>query len=395
MIMAPRLLLALLLGAVLFTASGSAATPAQVWPQFHYGSAHTGYNAAERGLTRTNVKRLRRAWAGLATASIEGSPAVYGGLVFIGSDDNTMHAYRVANGSEAWSRRLEGNSGFSASPAVGGDTVFAFTSSSIVTALDASSGSPRWSKPVSSILGGFPGSPTVAGGIVYVVPNELVALDAATGNVRWSRAGVGCFLCSPAVANRTLYVGAGPASARTLLALDAVTGAQKWSFRPQADTSFSWSASPAVSGGRVFQAAYVQRAEKKAYSMYAFSAASGKRLWKTATGSSQFLTSSSPAVANGLVYYMSPAGTLVALRAKTGKRVWSKVFPPNASSPAVAGGVVYFGAGVTVYGLDARTGKKLWAAKMSADPADPAVAGGTLYAGSGDGITYAYRLPAG
>jgi outer membrane protein assembly factor BamB len=391
MIMAPRLLLALLLGAVLFAASGSAAPPAQVWPQFHYSAARTGYNAAERTLTRTNVRRLRRSWAGLATASIEGSVAVDSGLVFAGSDDNTVHAYRIGNGSEAWSRRLDDGAAFMASPASTRGLVLAYSSASIVTALDAASGAPRWSKLVSETEGTFPGSPTVAGGIVYVVPDELVALDVATGNVRWSRPGVGCFLCSPAVANRTLYVGAGPASGRRLLALDAATGAPKWSFRPQSGSSFSWSASPAVSGGRVFQAAYVQRSGKKAYSVYAFNASSGKRLWKAAVGSSQFLTSSSPAVANGLVYYMSPAGRLAALRATTGKRVWSKVFPPNASSPAVAGGVVYFGAGVTMYGLDARTGKKLWSTKTSADPADPAVAGGTLYVGSGDGITYAFR----
>ena len=394
MIMAPRLLLALLLGAVLFAAAGSAATPAQVWPQFHYNAAHTGYNAAEHTLTRANVKRLRRAWAGLATASIEGSVAVDGGLVFSASDDNTVHAYRVGNGTEAWSRRLDAAGAFMASPASATGLVFAYSSTSTVTALDAASGATRWSKVVSATEGAFPGSPTVAGGIVYVAPEELVALDATTGDVRWSRPGVDCFLCSPAVANRTLYVGAGPAAGRKLLALDAATGSPKWSFRPASGTGFSWSASPAVSGRRLFQAAYVQRSGNKAYSVYAFNASSGKRLWKAGVGSSQFLTSSSPAVANGIVYYMSPAGRLFALRATTGKRVWSKVFPPNASSPAVAGGVVYFGAGVTMYGLDARTGKKLWSARTSADPADPAVAAGTLYVGSGDGITYAFRLPA-
>jgi outer membrane protein assembly factor BamB len=36
-------------------------------------------------------------------------------------------------------------------------------------------------------------------------------------------------------------------------------------------------------------------------------------------GSSQFLTSSSPAVANGIVYYVSPGGRIYALRASNGK----------------------------------------------------------------------------
>lgn len=401
MIMAPRPLVALLLGAFVLASAGAADVALPTWSQFHDNAAHTGYNASERALTRKNVKRLRRAWAGLATASIEGSLAIGGprrNLVFVGSDDNTVHAYRVGDGSEAWSRRLDATPAFMGSTATGLDLVFAYSSASVVTALTAETGEPRWSRSVSSVVGAFPGSPTIAsttaGITVYVVPYELVALDAATGTVRWSRPNVGCFLCSPAVAGKTLYIGAGPASGRKLLALDATTGDARWSFKPQAGADFSWSASPAVSGGRVFQAAYVGRGGK-AYSLYAFNASSGKRLWKTRVGSSQFLTSSSPAVANGIVYYVSPGSRIYALHATNGKRLWSRAIAPSASSPAVAGGVVYFGAGVRMYGLDARTGKKLWSAKTSADPADPAVAGGTLYVGSGDGITYAFRPPAG
>lgn len=394
MYMAPRMVLALLLGAVLLVSSGAAAT-STVWPQFHFNAAHTGFNAGEKTLTRKNVSRLRQAWAVPAGSSIEGSVAVDAGLVFVGSDDNVLHAYRLDDGAEAWSRPLEDHTAFVASPAATGDTVYAYSSSAVVAALDATSGATRWFKVVSDVRGIFPGSPTLSGGIVYVVPYELVALDAATGDVRWSRNNVGCFMCSPAVANGTLFVGAGPASGRRLLALNAGTGAQLWSFRPQGGTAFSWSASPAVSGGRVFQAALVQGKGTKAYSLYAFAASSGKRLWKTRVGSSQLLTSSSPAVADGVVYYMSPGSRIYALRAKDGKVLWSRAVATSASSPVVAGGVVYFGAGLTVYGLDAKSGKTLWRGRTTSDPADPAVVGGTVYIGSGDGITRAFRLPAG
>jgi len=174
-----------------------------------------------------------------------------------------------------------------------------------------------------------------------------------------------------------------------------VTGAERWSFRPHAGRDFSWSASPAVSGGRVYQAAFVQRGGGKAYSLYAFAAASGKRLWKVRVGASQFLTSSSPAVASGVVFYVSPGGRAYAIRASSGKKIWSKTIAPSASSPAVAGGVVYLGAGITMYALDGRNGKTLWRARTSSDPGDPAVFGATLYVGSGDGTVYAYRIPAG
>jgi outer membrane protein assembly factor BamB len=303
-----------------------------------------------------------------------------------------LHAYRL-DGSEAWSHTLSGAAKAVASPAIGAQSVFGITDASVVTAFDAGAGTQRWRVRVSDVLGAFPGSPTVAGGLVYAVPYELVALDQQTGAVRWARRNVGCFLCSPAVANGTLYISGGPAVGKRFLALDAATGAERWAFRPQAGRNFGWSASPAVSGGRVFQAAFVSPRGQKAYSLYAFSASTGKRLWKVRVGSSQFLTSSSPAVANGVVFYVSPGKRIYALRASNGKRLWSRAILPSASSPAVAGGVVYFGAGITMYGLDTRNGKTLWHARTSSDPSDPAVFGGALYVGSGDGTLYAYRLP--
>ena len=378
----------------LAAAPGAAEVGPPAWEQFHYDAAHTGFNGRERAVTRANVHKLSRIWAVQTGSSIEGSVAVSQSLVFVGSDDNTLRAYHL-DGSLAWSRALGAGARFVATPALVGDTVFGYTSSSIVTALDAATGQPRWSRPISSTQGAFPGSPTAAGAVVYAVPNELVALEATTGSVRWTRPDVGCFLCSPAVGSGSLFIGGGPAVGRRLLALNPATGAARWSFQPQGRSNFSWSASPAVSGGRVFQAAFVQRGGTKTYSLYAFSASSGKRLWKDSVGSSEFLTSSSPAVAYGRIYYVSPGNRIYALRATDGKRLWSKAIAASASSPVVAGGVVYFGAGLTVYALDSRTGKTLWRAHTTSDPADPAVFGGSLYIGSGDGTLYAYRLKSG
>jgi eukaryotic-like serine/threonine-protein kinase len=378
----------------LAAAPGAAEIGPPFWEQFHYDAAHTGFNGRERALTRANVHRLRKVWAVQTGSAIEGSVAVSQSRVFVGSNDNTLRAYHL-DGTLAWARGLGAGARSVATPALIAGTVFGYTNSSVVTALDAATGQPRWSRPISSVQGAFPGSPTAAGGMVFAVPYELVALDAETGSVRWTRPDVGCFLCSPAVGSGSLFVGAGPAAGRRLLALDPATGAVRWSFRPQGGSSFAWSASPAVSGGRVFQATSVQRGATKTYSLYAFRASSAKRLWKASVGSSEFLTSSSPAVAYGTVFYVSPASRIYALRAANGKRLWSKAIATSASSPVVAGGVVYFGAGLTVFALDARTGKTLWRARTTSDPADPAVFGGSLYVGSGDGTLYAYRLKPG
>src|SRR6266540_4117338 len=233
------------------------------WSQFHFNAAHTGANPQERTLGPGNVGRLAQAWSRATGAAVESSAAVSGGIVYVGSDDGRLHAYDTANGTERW------------------------------------------------VEGLFPGSPTVAANVVYAVVEDLAALDTRTGAVLWTRSGAGCFVCSPPVAGGVLYLGAGPAAGRRLLALDAQTGAQRWSFKPHVVGDFSWSASAAVAGGREFIAGWAtptRTAKQKAYALYAFDAASGAKQWKLAVGKSKYLTGSSPAVARGVVYYASPGG---------------------------------------------------------------------------------------
>ena len=54
------------------------------------------------------------------------------------------------------------------------------------------------------------------------------------------------------------------------------------------------------------------------------------------------------------------------------------------SSPAVANGVVYFGSDDNVYALNASTGAKLWSYATEAVDSSPAVANGVVYFGSDD-----------
>ena len=71
---------------------------------------------------------------------------------------------------------------------------------------------------------------------------------------------------------------------------------------------------------------------------------------------------SSPAVANGVVYFGSDDDNVYALNATTGARLWSYRTDGNVdSSPAIANGVVYIGSNDwNVYALNASTGAKLW-----------------------------------
>jgi len=108
---------------------------------------------------------------------------------------------------------------------------------------------------------------------------------------------------------------------------------------------------------------------------------------------------SSPAVANGVVYVGSRDRNVYALDASTGALLWNYFANQGSSSPAVANGVVYVGtsypSGWYVYALDASTGALLWSynPERFGVESSPAVADGMVYVGCDDGNVYAFGLP--
>ena len=91
---------------------------------------------------------------------------------------------------------------------------------------------------------------------------------------------------------------------------------------------------------------------------------------------------SSPAVANGVVYFGSLDNNVYALNASTGAKLWSYATGAGVqSSPAVANGVVYFGSGDNnLYALNASTGAKLWSYTTGGGiDSSPTVVNGVVY----------------
>lgn len=64
------------------------------WPQFRHDATHTGYNL-EWGLTPSNVGALGVAWTATTGSSVDSSPAVANGVVYVGSRDGKLYAYRL------------------------------------------------------------------------------------------------------------------------------------------------------------------------------------------------------------------------------------------------------------------------------------------------------------
>ena len=89
--------------------------------------------------------------------------------------------------------------------------------------------------------------------------------------------------------------------------------------------------------------------------------------------------------------------TVHALEAATGTELWTYNTGANVtSSPAVANGVVYIGSGYggnKVYAFDAATGTLLWSYTTGDSVrSSPAVANGVVYIGSGDHSLYAFHV---
>jgi outer membrane protein assembly factor BamB len=186
------------------------------------------------------------------------------------------------------------------------------------------SGTPKVCAPLwtATDTGAVEGTIAVANGRAYVAGGGLQVYDAAgstncsgtptTCTPLWTYATSGGVEASPALANGVLYE---PAGQHELDAFDA-TGVTNCSGTP-VTCSALWTASigsqittitssPAVANGVVYVGSYGQTRQ-----LYAFDATTGAKLWSAAIGS---LVDSCPAVANGAVYIGSDNHKLYAFR---------------------------------------------------------------------------------
>jgi outer membrane protein assembly factor BamB len=195
-----------------------------------------------------------------------------------------------------------------------------------------------------------------------------------------------------------------------LAAVDITTGLPKWVFAAEYERRFeaknlhglpspaqtipdAWdvfTSSPAVANGKV----YFGSGDGN---VYAVDAASGLLQWKYPT---EDVVHSSPAVVNNTVYIGSWDSRLYAIDAETGQLKWSFKSGEDPathnqvgfqSSPAVVDGTVYIGCrDAHVYAIDATTGRKKWDYPTSKSwvVGTPAVRDGTVYVGTSDSARF-------
>jgi len=238
------------------------------------------------------------------------------------------------------------------------------------------------------------GSPVVAGGRLYAVDgvSRLVAIDVASGNRIWSfvsepdddRSGGGSG-GGAAVDGGRVYFATGYGQ---LVALDAATGKEIWRFQMSAPAR----SGPAVAQGRIFATTIDNQT-------HALDAATGRRIWQHAgiSESAGFIGAASPVVDGSTVLVGYSSGELFALRAESGRVLWSdtlsgvnrtgqvSAMADIRGRPAVDRGRVYVStqSGRTV-ALDLRTGTRVWEQEIGS-LGQPWVAGDYVFVMGVDG----------
>ena len=223
-------------------------------PAFDQGTVYFG--AGDGRVYAVNAATGKVKWHAQTGGRVRASPALDATRVYVGSADGRVYAFDRATGAAKWKFETEGvrlssgDFGFDrrtvqSSPAVANGTVFVGARDGWIYAIDAEKGTEKWrfDHKVSWINT----SPAVFEGVVYAGSSDaqfVQALDAATGKELW-RTATGVTWSSPGVAGDMIYSGDG---AGRVNAFDRKSGKLLWSFR----TGSTVYSSPAPSGDLVF-----------------------------------------------------------------------------------------------------------------------------------------------
>ena len=306
-----------------------ASSPAVVGGTLYIGSA-------DKKVYALNATTGVKIWSYATLGEVRSSPTVVGGVVYVGSNDDKLYALNASTGTKIWSAATTGDIATS-SPLVVGGTVFIGSRDGFFYAFNTSNGSLKWQVNTWSVWQ----SAAYANGSVFVGSDasKLYSLDPSTGATNWSATLGGRVRCTPSVSNGVVYVGADD---YRVYAYDAVTGGFKWKSQVFPDLGIVRS-SPAVYNNTV----YIDTGQTSPMgsSLYALDATTGATKWSTSMGD---YATASPAVANGVVYTGSFDHQLYAFDAVTGTKLWNSGFNGAMeggvqSSPAVVNGWVYVG----------------------------------------------------
>jgi outer membrane protein assembly factor BamB len=256
-----------------------------------------------------------------------------GGMVYVGTSDGRVLAYRASDGTPLWHYQDNG-------PAI---EQLAFAQGVLYVRLArlgllalGSDGHLLWQ---TSIAGDVY---QVQGGLVYL--DSLFVLNASDGSVRWqaqhlTAADCACTLLS--IVGQHAYAmeeQVQPPVSSVLHALDASNYAQRWTFPRQQSLSLNFI-------GADQQSVYVVSSENTD-TLYALNASDGSVRWQQPTQESGDLRG---VLAQGAVYLGGDSGMAYAFDASTGKPLWHAQMTSDEQVQNNAGAISLVADGVVLY----------------------------------------------
>lgn len=298
--------------------------------------------------------QVRVRWSFDAGWTIASSAAAAETVVF-GDASGAVRALRIADGSIAWEFKTD--EPVYSTPAIEGNRVVFGGTDGTIYALDARTGTSAW-----TVVTGGPvvACPRVAGGVVYIGSSDHVfrAVELATGRLVWSYDGIEGFVeTKPLVSDDKVVFGAWDGC---LYALDRKTGKLAWRWRGEKPSPYYSPAAcwPVAANGRVFvvtpdpwmtaidlaagreiwgtdnwavresiglsedgQRVYVRTTED-IIAAISPSADGSDAVWETNAGFGTDINSAMLVEKDGVVFYGTKNGLLIALDAATGAVKW-------------------------------------------------------------------------
>jgi outer membrane protein assembly factor BamB len=323
------------------------------------------------------------AWQFQAAGPFGSSPVVAAGVVYALSGDGIVHALSLSTGKELWKADLGAQA--SASPLLVGPDLIVADEAGAVHALATATGTAHWTTPTDGPISGSP----AANGTRLIAATQsgtVYAIDAATGAVAWHAAAGGPVSRSVAIADDVAYLGL----ERKIVAMSVEDGKIRWGTDVASDGVIG---TPAISGGLVYAATGIDADDATAHGVVALDAATGAKRWTYVSPEGQLIYT--PAIVDGHAYVVGHDRHVVSLDAATGAVQWSVDRPSDVEAlPAVSGGVVYVaGNDGPAAALDAKNGSELWTVAILGVPYAPAVVDGYLLVGTDADILYAIGGP--
>jgi hypothetical protein len=150
--------------------SQSTVDPPDWWPMFHHDLTHTGYSTSPIPTTNQTL------WNYTTSLFVQSSPAVAGGVVYVGSLDHNVYALNATTGAQVWNYTTGGE--VVSSPAVAGGFVYVGSDDDKVYAFGPGVFLSLYALNITTTAGGM----TAPSPGTYTFPSGTVVNVTATAN---------------------------------------------------------------------------------------------------------------------------------------------------------------------------------------------------------------------